>query len=158
MKSADLFGEPGIETLLEVLRNERSILGRLNLQLSEAGFLVRASLDRFLVLAADDIGYLEAELGELEMLRAIIVAGLASGLGVPGRDLSLAEIITRVEPKYRDLLVRELELLRHLTREIARAKDSISSLAADRLAATRTAISELADVPAEASERARGAE
>lgn len=158
MKLTDLFGEPSVETLLEVLRNERSILERLDLQLGEAGFLVRAHLDRFLVHAADDIGYLETELSELEILRAIVVAGVASSWGIPGRDLSLTEIIDRVEPKYRDLFVRELELMRHLTREIARAKDSISSLAADRLAATRTAISELADVPAEASERARGAE
>ena len=149
MNGTTLIRNPGVESLLEVLHQERRVLERLMYRLSEANLLVEARQDRFLALASDDVGYIETQLGEVEILRAILVAGIATTRNVPESELSLREIIQRAQPEHAALLERELEALRDLTQDIDNVKHDISAASSERLAATQTAIARLVEGPAQ---------
>ena len=149
MNGTTLIRNPGVESLLEVLHQERRVLERLMYRLSEANLLVEARQDRFLAFASDDVDYIETQLGEVEILRAILVAGIAATWDVPESELSLRAIIQRAQPEHATLLERELELLRELTREIGEVKHIISDASSERLKATQTAIARLVEGPAQ---------
>lgn len=148
MNGVTLIRQPGVESLIEILHQERRVLERLMYRLAEASLLVEARQDRYLALASDDVSYIEAQLGEVEMLRAILVAGIAKTWDVAEDELSLSIIIQRADPAHALILERELDLLRSLTSEIDTLKRSITTISSERLSATQTAITRLVDGPA----------
>ena len=147
--------DPTIEPLFEVLHQERRVLERLVFRLSEAQMLINAGQDRYLAPAADDVTAIESQLGEVEMLRAILITGLAERWGVDADQLTLRAIMRDASPEHRELLERELDQLRELTREVSDLKHGITATSLEQLEATQTALNRLASGPADVDGRDR---
>jgi hypothetical protein len=141
---------PGIEVLLEILHEEHRVLERLAYRLSEADLLIEARQDRHLASASGDLSSVERQLGEMEMLRAIVVAGIAQTWGVPEHELALCDIIERAPPGLAKLLENERERLRALAAGIEALKHSISETSKEQLEVTQRAVDGLAEYPPDA--------
>lgn len=149
MNGTTLVIEPSIEPLFEILHQERRVLERLVYRLSEARLLIDARKDRFLAPSTDDVAIIESQLGEVELLRAILITGLAEQWEVDPDQVTLRTIIQGAAPGHRELLERELDQLRSLTQEVEGLKHDISTKTRERLEATQVALSRLASGPAD---------
>lgn len=144
MNVTTLVIEPSIEPLFEILHQERRVLERLVYRLSETGLLIDARKDRYLAFSLDDVAAVESQLSEVELLRAILITGLAEQWDVAPGQLTLRAIIRGAAPGHRELLEREFDKLRALTQEIEGLKNDLSIKTRKRLEATRVALSRLA--------------
>ena len=122
-----------IDSLLEILSRERHILDDLQGRMREAGALMATEREGALASAARQIAEVEKQLGTAEMLRAVVVAGIAERWGIPEYDLSLRSIIKRVPDGQAEALSRDLDHLREITRSIDSLRCSTASAARRRL-------------------------
>jgi hypothetical protein len=128
-----------IDSLLEILRRERHILDALRNRMREAGALMATEREVSLASVARQIAEVEQQLGTAEMLRALIVAGIAERWGVPEYDLPLRSIIKRVPTGQAEALSRDLDQLREIIRSIDSLRSSTASTARRRLEVARLA-------------------
>ena len=122
--------KPGIEPLFGILARERVILEALRDRMWEATRLVATRRDQALTEAVDQVAVLETQLGTAEMMRALVVAGLAESWALPEYELSLRAIIRRVPAHQAQALEKELEQLLDLAECIDSLKLSIARLTA----------------------------
>jgi hypothetical protein len=122
-----------IEYLLEILRRERNILDDLQSRIRQAGAFMATEREASLADAARQIAEVEQQLGTAEMLRAVVVAGIAERWGIPEYDLSLRSIIKRVPTGQAEVLGRDLDHLREITRSVESLRSSTASVARRRL-------------------------
>lgn len=122
-----------IDSLLEILRRERHILDDLRSRMREAGALLATEREEALASAARQIAEVDQQLGTAEMLRAVVVAGIAERWGIPEYDLSLRSIIKRAPAGQAEMLSRDLDHLREMTRSIDSLRSSTASAARRRL-------------------------
>ena len=133
MNETTLIEHPNIDSLLEVLRQERQILDRLEGRYWELGALIASDRDRPLSSAVKRVADVEQHLGVVEMLRALVVAGIAEVWGVPEHDLSLRAIIERSPQERAETLEDALISFRETKLAIDRLKTSIAEIARERL-------------------------
>ena len=133
MNETTLIEHPNIDSLLEVLRQERQILDRLEGRYWELGALIASDRDRPLSSAVKRVADVEQHLGVVEMLRALVVAGIAEVWGVPEHDLSLRAIIERSPQGRAETLEDALISFRETKLAIDRLKTSIAEIARERL-------------------------
>ncbi len=86
---------PSIEALTGVLAHQQRLLERLLFRLNEVALLLAAGEHRFLVRAVDEAEEIEQQLGEADMVRALVVQGLGERWGVPESEMTLEAIIQR---------------------------------------------------------------
>jgi len=120
--------KPGIEPLFGILARERLILEGLRDRMWEATRLIATGRDGAFTQAVDRVAVLEAQLGTAEMIRALVVAGLAESWALPEYELSLRAIIRRVPEHQAQPLEKELEELLDLAECIQSLKRSIARL------------------------------
>jgi hypothetical protein len=130
-----------IEYLLEILRRERNILDDLQSRIRQAGAFMATEREASLADAARQIAEVEQQLGTAEMLRAVVVAGIAERWGIPEYDLSLRSIIKRVPTGQAEVLGRDLDHLREITRSVESLRSSTASVARRRLEMVQQATS-----------------
>lgn len=130
-----------IEYLLEILRRERNILDDLQSRIRQAGAFMATEREASLADAARQIAEVEEQLGTAEMLRAVVVAGIAERWGIPEYDLSLRSIIKRVPTGQAEVLGRDLDHLREITRSVESLRSSTASVARRRLEMVQQATS-----------------
>jgi hypothetical protein len=128
-----LIEHPDIDSLLEVLRRERQILDLLEDRYWELGALIDSEQDRPLSSAVKRVADVEQHLGAVEMLRALVVAGIAEVWEVPEHDLSLRAIIERSPQERAETLEEALLSFRDTKLAIDRLKASIAEMAKERL-------------------------
>lgn len=128
-----------LDSLLEILRRERHILDDLQSRIREAGAIMATGRDEALASTADRIAEAERQLGTAEMLRALVVAGLADRWGIPEYDLPLQSIIKHVPAEQAQVLNDDLHHLRRITRSIDLVRSSTAATARRRLEAARLA-------------------
>lgn len=122
-----------IDSLLEILRRERKILDDLQSRIRQAGAFMATEREASLADAARQIAEVEQQLGTAEMLRAVVVAGIAERWGIPEYDLSLRSIIKRAPTAQAEMLSRDLDHLREMTRSVESLRSSNASVARRRL-------------------------
>ncbi|MDF1595973.1 MAG: hypothetical protein P1T08_07745 [Acidimicrobiia bacterium] len=147
MNELMLMLQPGVEPLLEILRRERDILESLLARLRQVGELVLSHPDRSLASAARQVSNLEDQLGTTEMMRALIVAGIAEEWHINDYDLSLRTIISRGHPDHAQALGQRLDELVALTNEIDSLRPSLEQSTRERLEAAQLGIERLAGTP-----------
>jgi hypothetical protein len=119
-KSAKLLINERYIALVGVLNRELVLLDRLIFKLSEAELLTRADESRFLPKIFDEIEGVEADLGSLEVARAMLVGDVTAALGLANDTLSLKQLIEYAP----DLAVEPLEgLLRRLGEAMAEVQE-----------------------------------
>ena len=133
MNDMTLIEHPDIDSLLEVLRRERQILDLLEDRYWELGALIASERDRSLSSAVKRVADVEQHLGAVEMLRALVVAGIAEVWKVPEHDLSLRAIIERSPQERAETLEEALMSFRETKLTIDRLKASIAEMAKERL-------------------------
>ncbi len=139
MNELNLIQQPGIDSLLEILNRERRLLVELEARLGEMAALIASERDLALVSAARQIAKLERQLGTNEVLRAVVVAGIADLWGEPEYDFSLRAIIQRSDPEQAIALRADLDELLEITRSVDSLRLSIVGLARERLEAAHLA-------------------
>lgn len=122
-----------IDSLLEILRRERHFLDDLHSRMREAGALMAAEREEALASAARHIVEVEQQLGTAEMLRALVVAGIAERWEIPDYELPLRSIIKRAPAGQAEALSRDLDHLREITRSIDSLRSSTAAAARRRL-------------------------
>ncbi len=147
MNELILMLQPGVEPLLEILRKERDILESLLARLRHIAQLVVSHPDRSLASAARQVSNLEDQLGTTEMMRALIVAGIAAKWRMNEHDLSLRTIISRGHPDHAQALGQRLDELVSLTGAIESIRSSLEQSTRERLEAAQLGIERLAGLP-----------
>ena len=133
MNDMTLIQHSDIDSLVEVLRRERQILDLLEDRYWELGALIASEEDRPLSSAVKGVADAEQHLGTVEMLRALVVAGIAEVWGVPEHDLSLRAIIERSPQERAETLADALMYFRETKLAIDLLKTSIVEMARERL-------------------------
>jgi len=128
-----LIEHPDIDSLLEVLHRERQTLELLEDRYWELGALIASERDRPLSSAVKRVADAEQQLGTVEMLRALVIAGIAEVWGVPEHDLSLRAIIERSPQERVETLEDTLMSFRETKLAIDRLKTSVAEMARERL-------------------------
>ena len=136
--------DPTTETLFEVLLQERRLLELLIFRLSEAQLLIDARQDRYLGPASDDVAAIERQLGEVELMRAILITGLAERWGVDPDEMTLRSIMRDASKEHQEQLRRELDQLCRLTQEVSVLKQAISTTSVEHQEATQNTLNRLA--------------
>lgn len=147
MNELKLMLQPGVEPLLEILRRERDILESLLARLRDVGELVVSHPDRSLASVAGQVSNLEDQLGTTEMIRSLIVAGIAGEWRMNEYDLPLRTIISRGHPEHAQALGQRLDELVALTGAIDSLRLSLEQSTRERLDAAQLGIERLADLP-----------
>lgn len=110
---------PTVETLGGVLQHQHRLLERLLFRMHEVALLLAAGEHRFIVRAIDEVTEIEQQLGEADMVRALVVNGLAERWGIPKEDLSLAAIVEQVSEESGRRLAELREGMMELVEEVA---------------------------------------
>ncbi len=139
MNEVTLIQQPGVDSLLEVLDRERRLLAALRAKLWEIAALIASERDPALAPAARQIAGLERQLGTTELLRAVVVAGLADLWDEPPHDFSLRAIIRRSDHEQAVVLGAELDELLEITKSVELLRHSIAGVARERLEAAHLA-------------------
>jgi len=132
-----LIEHPDIDSLLEVLRRERQILDLLEDRYWELGALIASERNRPLASAVKRVADAEHHLGTVEVLRALVVAGIAEVWEVPEHDLSLRAIIERSPQERAATLEDALASFRQTKLAIDRLKTSVAEMARERLGSSQ---------------------
>lgn len=103
--------------LTTVLHQEAAILDDLIFRLVKMELLIEAREARFLGLAIDEIDDRAAELGEVELARALAATDAADAVGL-GDDASLSDLVAHAEPALRGVLGDLQNRLRALSDEV----------------------------------------
>jgi FlgN protein len=107
----------GMTALSHTLLRERKLLELLTYRLATQHQLLSSGQSRWISFAAHEIEDVLDELGHTELERAVQVSGLAERLGLPDEP-SLAEIIEKAAPPWREILAEHRTALRGSTAEI----------------------------------------
>lgn len=124
--------DPTLDALVGLLSYEARVLERMLFRLSECGMLVAAGEHRHIPRAVDEIEDIEDQLSQVEVVRALLVAGLAEQWGVPEDGLDLNRIIgfatddvARRLESARDVILRlvgQIEEIKSASKELAETR------------------------------------
>ncbi len=109
--------------LTTMLHQEVAILDDLIFRLVKAELLIEAREARFLGLAIDEIDDRAAELGEIELARALAARDAAESVGLDP-DASLGDLVAHAEPALRGVLGDLHGRLRSLSEEVESITDN----------------------------------
>lgn len=127
--------------LATVLHQEVAILDDLVFRLVKAELLIEAREARFLGLAIDEIDDRAAELGEVELARALAAQDAAEAVGL-AQDTALSQLVAHAEPALRGVLGDLQSRLRELTDEIETITQNGALTLGSRIDEARAAVAE----------------
>lgn len=130
----------GVDELIRVLEQECDQLEQVRYRACVTLLLLRAGETRFLPLAGDEIHEEVDQLGEVELLRASAVTGLAAALDVPDDSLTLAQIISQVPAAAASRLRDLQDRLRATLTDLHELTGSGTALAAAELESIRRSL------------------
>ena len=107
----------------DILWRERDLLELLVFKLEEEQLVVDARRLRWLAHASREVEMVREEIREIELLRSVEVASLASGLEI-GSDVSLRQLAAAVDEPWRSILVDHRRALLASTREIRKLAEA----------------------------------
>jgi hypothetical protein len=107
----------------DILWRERDLLELLVFKLEEEQLVVDARRLRWLAHASREVEMVREEIREVELLRSVEVASLASGLEI-GSDVSLRQLAAAVDEPWRSILVDHRRALLASTREIRKLAEA----------------------------------
>ena len=107
----------------DILWRERDLLELLVFKLEEEQLVVDARRLRWLAHASREVEMVRDEIREVELLRSVEVASLASGLEI-GSDVSLRQLAAAVDEPWRSILVDHRRALLASTREIRKLAEA----------------------------------
>ena len=126
--------------LTTVLQQEVAILDDLIFRLVKAELLIEAREARFLGLAIDEIDDRAAELGEVELARALAARDAATAVGLDA-DASLSDLVAHAEPAFRGVLGDLQSRLRVLSEEVEELTQNGAMTLRARIDEARAAVS-----------------
>lgn len=135
--------------LVGLLNREARLLERLVFKLTETELLTAAGESRFMGLILDEVDDVTADLGGIEVARAMLVADLCDALGL-GDDVPLRELIPYAPADSGPLLAELRERLINAANDLAAVAESGST-------ATREQIDQVAGALATLEPAARAA-
>lgn len=121
-------GTGGIDELASVLGRERRLLEFLLFKLTTARLLLESDDRRFLPWAAAEVERAAQRVRQLELVRATLVAAVATG---PEEGATLADLAEHSDDPWRSILREQRDELVRLLEEINRITDLNRSLAFD---------------------------
>lgn len=129
--------------LVGVLNRERDALERLVFKLTQAGMLAEAKEARFMAMISDEIDTVAADLGGLELARAMIVDDVAAALSLTDDEPSLAGLIARAPEPVREPLIQLHHDLTKLMTDLDEVRERGSWAITERIAAMQADLERL---------------